>query len=402
MVKQLLDDMDDEKMETATPTAANSSTIPTRAPSDSAKQLCSLYCELMALLDLPSSPFAPSTLSSLRSPPPYEPALLHHLACIAYNTALHTDNWSLAAYFCHCALQLFTLPDVSLPVDVPSCLSSLSLYLIALLDELAARETASVHATYGEAMLRVVNGRRSREGKGGSSGSDDALNAMLELQARMYVVSGRRQWAEEAAKRQKAEQKDSKKRKLKSLRKLSHARQWEQAVQNELDDVRQTLLSLLAQRTLPLVKCEQLLAVAFHLQLDELRRPLVEHLIRNSSASSPVGWLLHYVELLCMLSSNEELFVFTSSSLSSASFPPLHFRCWQYLCERCWTAGIVLVRGGPSEMGERLLAVAIRLLERACQCDVSERSGSQMNESKVLNQLNEVLAYVQERDRQHA
>ena len=398
IIKHLMDDIGHKQTATKATLPVSNSQPPWRAVTETHKQVSGIYCELMKLLDLPSSPFSSVSLSSLRAPPPYEPALLHHLACIAYNTALTVDDWSMAAYFVHFALALFALPDVPLPADVVNCTSSLSLYLIALLDELAAREKSSAHAVYGEAMLRVLQGLRKSEEQSGSNGE---LADMLELQARMYIASGRRQWAEEERKKQKADRKDNKKRKHRSQRHLSHSQHWKQAKQNELDEVRHRLLALLAQRTLQTNKCEQLLAVAFHLQLDELQRPLAEHLVCHHSAHLFLDRQLHYLELLCMLSSNEELFVFASSTLASASFASLHFRWWQNLCERCWTAGTVLVRGGPSELGERLLAVGIRLLERACQCDASEKIGSQLDGMQVLVQLNDMLTYVRERDKQH-
>ena len=398
LVERLMDEADKERLTKERTEAANSIRTQTCAASKTQKHLCSVYCQLMALLNLPSSPFAPSSLSSLRPPPRYEPPLLHQLACMAHNTALQSSDWSLASYFCHFALQLFALPDVALPADVPNCLSSLALYQVALLDELAARETASLHAVYGDAMLTVLQEKRRRDAESVSTGCDDGLTDMLDMQARMYVASGRRQWAEQEMEKEKAERKASKKRKHKKLHKLAQPSQWQQAMQSELDDVQQRLVSLLTQRTLHVAKCEQLLAVAFHLQLDELTRPLVEHIVHRASTTASVGWQLHYVELLCMLSTDEQLLVFASSTLTSISFPPLHFRCWQYLCERCWTAGTVLVRGGPSELGERLLAIAVRLLERACQCGPTEKVDSHMDEQQVLSQLNGVLDYVRERD----
>ena len=403
LVKQLTDDIDEQQGAFSGSLAANGSGGPARATSEAQKQLCAVYCELMALLDLPSSPFAPSSPSSLRAPPPYEAGLLHYLACVARNAALTSQDWSMAAYFCHFALQLFALPDVPVPSDSPHCLSSLSLLLVALLDELAAREKASSHAVYGQAMLRVVHDKRRREADSRSSGVDDGATDMLEMQAHMYTASGRRHWAQAEVDKQKAERKASKKRRHKSAHQASSTQQWKQAKQGELDDVQQRLSSLLAQRRLQLNKCEQLLAVAFHLQLDELTRPLAEHIVTQQlSAATPVSRQMHYVELLCMLSTDDELFVSASFALTSAAFPSLHLRCWQYLCERCWTAGTVLARGGASELGQRLLAVGIRLLERACECEASEKVGSAMDVAKVLAQLSDVLTYVRERDKRLA
>ena len=300
--------------------------------------------QAMILLHLPTSPF--STLASSSSPSPSAspvPSLLPpqavYLASMAHNLALLSSSlllYSLSLYFIHYALT-FSPPTSSSPTPHPLPHRNLRLLQLAVLAELAHRARPVAQGQYGECMLRVAKQVRTADAQvDGVRG--DAMPSGLELQGRLYALSGKARYV---AKQGKVGA----------------------DVSEELFDVEQRLTVLLASGAWREKHCELVLFTALHIRPPQ--RSVALLVLRHLLAAFPsAGGIRH--QLLCALVDDSECFVHCSSlQLETAvcSFAALRF-----VTEDCWTRGVLAVRSTRWEEGERLMRLALQLLHRSRLC----------------------------------
>ena len=333
-------------------------------------RLCVLFHQLMDCLRLPASPIATCVAPPPRgsvAPPSLSPPQLARVAAIAHNLALLCGSLYRhfhCLYFAHFALTLIVhFPAVAGAPPV----RLLRLLLVAVLSELAHRARPAAQGLWGECMVREA--MQLVEVDKACPGPWDPMPSVLELQGRLYALSGKGRFV----RRQAADVGDD--------------------LSEETFDVEQRLKALLASRQWSEKHCELVLHTALSLRLQSAAVLLLAHLLSAFPSPAP-----HRHQLLCTLADGREWFVHCSDLLRDDAV--VGFAAVRFMTEDCWTRGVHAARAGRWEEGERMMRLGLQLLQRSARCADRPGDGDEFDGTAAM--MSEQVAVVQQRKTQHA
>ena len=333
-------------------------------------ELCTVYQHGMQLLQLNGCPLiaTPATPPSSPSSLTLSSSHLLHLASMAHNLALLSSSLYLDShclYFSHYALALSTRlpsPNPALPVR------TLRLLLLTALCELAHRARPLGQGLYGEAIVREAQRLRDADASHGSQPAaavrEDRMPAVLELQGRLYVLSGMTRYLN----KQTGVGKD---------------------VSQETYDLELRVKAALDGGKWDEKHCELLLDTALQTGQRSVVLQLLAHLLRRFP--SPAA---QRQQLLCAVADDAELFVHCTGLLA-VSLGAEGFVAVRFMTEDCWTRGVLAARRGEWEEGERLLRLGLQMLQRSTDC--TDRPEAQDGDEVAVEMMEGQLAFVRQK-----
>ena len=331
-------------------------------------ELCTVYQHALQLMQLPASPLIPTA-----SPPsPSSDVLtlpashLVFLASMAHNLALLSSSLNLDShclYFAHYALSMSSRlpsPNPTLPVR------TLRLLLLTALCELAHRARPVGQGLHGETIVREAVHLRDADASQPTAmaGREDLMPAVLELQGRLYTLSGMTRYLS----RQEAVGKD---------------------VSEETLDVELRVKAALETGRWSEKHCELLLDTALQLRLRSVARLVLTHLMQRFPSVAA-----QRQQLWCSVTEDAELFAYCTG-LMTGGVQGVGFAAMRFMTEDCWTRGVLAVRRGQWEDGERMLRLGLQLLQRSTDC--TDRPEAQDGDEVAVGMMEEQLAFVRQR-----